>query len=239
MQLFSTSKAQTGQGQAYTFTQRAEWSNKERLEKEKEVLGFYISSHPVQVNEKQLAWIQANNIHDLLELLKKQPVSAQQEPTVTTYGLLTQKKIISTKKGDRMAFVQIEDLHNHAEIIIFPRLFKQIEPWLSDYTIFVVKGSLDIAAQASCKIKANQFVPLELVFDQWDKINQVTLQLPDDVTLEHIEFIKKIEGGKIPLRMVFQENGKSIKLVTKKSISLNLDLIAKLNEFNISGTVDL
>ncbi|HSW75648.1 MAG TPA: DNA polymerase III subunit alpha [Candidatus Saccharimonadales bacterium] len=239
MQLFSTGKSTTDHEQAYSFSSRPEWSNKEKLEKEKEVLGFYISSHPIQVNEKQLTWIQAHTIASLLELVKKHPAHVSQEPTIITYGLLTQKKIISTKKGERMAFVQIEDLHNHAEIIVFPRLFKQIESWLSDYTIFIVKGALDISAQANCKIKANQCVPLELVFDQWDKINQVTLQLPDDVTLEHIDFIKKIEGGKIPLRMIFQENGKNIKLVTKKSVSLNLDLIAKLHELNISGTVDL
>ncbi len=239
MQLFGSSKSTTDQGQAYSFTPKADWTNKEKLEKEKEVLGFYISSHPLQTHDKQLAWISTRTINDILEMVKTLPSHVQQEPTVTTCGLLISKKIISTKKGDRMAFVQLEDLHNHAEIIIFPRLFKEIEPWLQDYSIFIVKGSLDIASQATCKIKANQMVPLELVFHQWDKINQVTLELPDDATLQHVETIKNIEEGKIPLRMNYQENGKTIKLITKKLISLNLDVITKLGELNISGTVDL
>jgi len=239
MQLFGSAKSTTGQGQAYAFASKADWTNKEKLEKEKEVLGFYISSHPLQTHDKQLAWIQTTTINNILEMIKTMPAHVQQEPTVITCGLLIQKKIISTKKGDRMAFVQIEDLHNHAEIIVFPRLFKEIEPWLQNYSIFIVKGSVDITAHSTCKIKANQMVPLELVFHEWDKINQVTLQLPDDATLQHIEVIKKIEGGKIPLRMSYQENDKTIKLITKKLISLNLDIISKLDELNISGTVDL
>lgn len=239
MQLFGSSKSTSEQGQAYNFTAKAEWSNKEKLEKEKEVLGFYISSHPLQTYEKQLDWVPTKTINEILEQLKTMPANVEQEPTVITCGLLIQKKIISTKKGDKMAFVQIEDLHNHAEIIIFPRLFKVIEPWLQDYSIFVVKGSLDIAAQSTCKIKANQMVPLELMFQEWDKINQVTLQLPEDATLLHIDMIKKIEGGKIPLAMQYQENGKTIKIITKKMISLNLDLVSQLSDVDISGTLDL
>lgn len=239
MQLFSIGKTNADSSKSHNFTTKAEWSNKEKLEKEKEVLGFYISSHPIQTHEPQLKWLQARTITEIIDLHKVQPANSQQEPTVTTYGLLISKKIIATKKGDKMAFAQIEDLAGTAEIIIFPRLFKEIEPWLTDYSIFVVKGALDLAASSSCKIKANQMVPLELVFHEWDKMGQLTIKIPDQMTDEQRKVIKNFESGTIPLQILFQEHGHQMKLISKKTVSFDFDKISKLNDCNISGNIEL
>lgn len=240
MQLFSLSQSSDGQSIPYVFSQAKDWSNKEKLEKEKEVLGFYLSSHPLHTHASHLDWIQANNIADLLAMhQQKQPLGQSIEPTVTTFGLLTQKKIISTKKGERMAFLQIEDLHNHAEIIVFPKLFKQIEEWLHDYTIFVVKGSLDLNAPGSCKIKANQCVPFELLFHSWNKIHQLELELPESVSAEHIELLKSLEKGSIPLQVTYQEESKSMKLISKKQVAVSFDLLLQLQQLEVTGKVIL
>ncbi|MBP7854665.1 DNA polymerase III subunit alpha, partial [Candidatus Babeliales bacterium] len=134
MQLFSMSFELNDEIKPYVFIAHIDWNNKETLEKEKEVLGFYLSAHPLQHYQTQLAWIQSKSISDIIALHQEK---LKTEPVVIMCGLLIQKKIISTKKGERMAFIQLEDLHNHAEIIIFPKLFKVIEPWLQDYSIFV------------------------------------------------------------------------------------------------------
>ena len=236
MQLFSISNSKENDAEHYVFTPCPDWSNKETLDKEKEVLGFYLSSHPLHTYAKELSWIQSHNISDLLALHQQK---LHVEPTVIMFGLLVSKKIISTKKGDRMAFLQIEDLHNHAEIIIFPKLFKQIEPWLSDYTIFVVKGMLDIAAPNSCKIKAMQCVPFELLFHSWNKIVQCELYLPHEMSLSHIELLKEMEKGTIPLQVTYFEENKPMKLLSKKQISINFNMLNKLAQFDISGKITL
>ncbi len=240
MQLFSLSQSQDDVSMPYVFAPTKDWSNKEKLDKEKEVLGFYLSSHPLHTHAQQLHWIQASNIADLLAIhQQKQPAGALHEPTVTTFGLLTQKKIISTKKGERMAFLQIEDLHNHAEIIVFPKLFKQIEEWLHDYTIFVIKGSLDLAASGSCKIKANQCVPFELLFHSWNKIHQLELDLPAQTQTEHVEMLKNLPSGSIPLQVSYQEENKRMKLVSKKQVTVSFDLLADLAALEVTGKIIL
>jgi DNA polymerase III subunit alpha len=240
MQLFSLSQSNDDLSMPYVFSPAKDWSNKEKLEKEKEVLGFYLSSHPLHTYAQQLSWIQADNIADLLAIhQQKQPLGQSIEPTVTTLGLLTQKKIISTKKGDRMAFLQIEDLHNHAEIIVFPKLFKQIEEWLHDYTIFVIKGSLDLNAPNSCKIKANQCVPFELLFASWNKIHQLDLHLPESTSMEHLNLLKSLESGAIPLQVTYQEEAKCMKLMSKKQVAVSYDLLAQLQELDVTGKIIL
>lgn len=240
MQLFGTSNLEDNKSAPHVFASATDWSNKEKLEKEKEVLGFYISSHPLQTQQSQLSWIQTNNIAEILAMHQNQLTNMQpQEPTITTLGLLTQKKIISTKKGERMAFLQIEDLQNHAEIIVFPKLFKQIEPWLHDYTIFVIKGSLDLNAPNSCKIKANQLVPFELVFHSWNKIHQIHLHLPESADKTHIDLLKKLESGTIPLQVTYQEHNKLMKFISKKQISITFDMLQQLQQINVTGKVIL
>jgi DNA polymerase III subunit alpha len=240
MQLFSLAQSSGDEPRPYVFAAVADWSNKEKLEKEEEVLGFYLSSHPLHTYAQQLCWIQSNNIAELLQLHQRQTSAGPQtEPTVTTFGLLTQKKIISTKKGERMAFLQIEDLHNHAEIIVFPKLFKQIEEWLHDYTIFVVKGSLDLASPSSCKIKANQCVPFELLFASWNKIQQLDLNLPAETLPLHIEMLKNLQSGTIPLQVTYQEESKRMKLMSKKQVAVSYDLLSKLLQLDVTGKVIL
>jgi DNA polymerase-3 subunit alpha len=236
MQLFDLVQANNNDSGPYVFNVTADWTNKETLEKEKEVLGFYLSCHPLTMHAQQLNWIQAKEIGQILDL-HLQKLNA--EPTVTVCGLLVSKKIIATKKGERMAFLQIEDLHQNAEIIVFPKLFKQIEPWLQDYSIFIIKGALDIASPNSCKIKANQCVPFELVFDSWNKIVQCELMLPFDADQGHVDMLKNLEKGSIPLQVTYHEQNRLMQLMSKKQIAMSFDVIAKLAEIGISGKVVL
>lgn len=239
MQLFNMASSHTNnETNAYSFSNIPDWNNKEKLEHEKDVIGFYISAHPLQSYDKQLDWIETNTIYDIIQMLQL-PQKTTQEPFVTTVGLLIEKKIISTKKGDKMAFAQLEDLQNHAEIIIFPKLFKQIEPWLHDYSIFVVKGNLDITATAVCKIKALQMVPLELLFHSWDRMHNITLQLPSNITPEHIAKLKELPTGQVPMHIVYQEADKTIKLISKKQILVQQETLNQLSELNIQGKITL
>lgn len=239
MQLFNSAlSSQNNEQQSYIFSNIPEWNNKEKLEKEKDVIGFYISAHPLQTYTKQLQWIDTQTIHDIMQILQT-PQKGTQEPFVTTVGLLIEKKIISTKKGDKMAFVQLEDEHNHAEIIIFPKLFKQVEAWLQDYSIFIVKGNLDIAATATCKIKALQIVPIELLFHCWDRIHNITLQLPANITTEHINLLKTLPSGQVPMHIIYQEENKTIKLVSQKQIAIQAELLTTLSDNNIQGKITL
>ncbi|MBM17631.1 MAG: DNA polymerase III subunit alpha [Epsilonproteobacteria bacterium] len=239
MTLFAPTNNVNGESDPYVFTSKAEWSDKEKLEKEKEVLGFYISSHPLQTYQNHLQWFKTESFEHILTNLKSQKIIPTKEPWVTSCGLLTTKKIITTKKGDRMAFVQLEDMSGQAEIIVFPRVFSQVENWLNDYSIFMVKGALDVTSNTTCKIKANQLVPLDLLFDQWPKIQGVTINLPSQQQSEHIQTLTSLHTGKIPLHLTFTEHNKRIYLKAKKHIALSFEILDVLQASGFSGNIEL
>ena len=211
----------------YDFAHKADWSDKEKLEKEKEVVGFYISSHPLHSYTKQLSWIGSQSLKSILELMHQATDST--EIMILTCGMIETKKEIMTKKGDKMAFLQIADQDHHAEVILFPKTYQKVSHWLHAHSIFVIKGAVDMQSPQSCKIKAAEFIPLDLFFDEWKKIEQLTLTLPTTINLENIAAIKtQLQKGSIPLSFIFEEDGKKMQLKTDQRVQIDFKILHEL-----------
>jgi DNA polymerase-3 subunit alpha len=205
-----------------------EWTDKEKLEKEKEVLGFYISSHPLQSYTNAMAWLNIQEIGAIQQQYLN--VSAETEPIVLVCGLVTSKKIITTKKGDRMAFLQIEDLANNAEIIVFPKLFAKVENQLNEHSIFVIRGTLDMMSSPVCKILANEICPIDLFFTAWPQIDSVALILPPTSDLSVAASMKDAltTAGKTSVHIVFREQEKELILKLYKKFTISFELLDEL-----------
>lgn len=231
MGLFDIKKQEGGQNntqEEHIFAQRPEWSTTQRLDKEKEVIGFYLSAHPLDAYKNHTQWLNLLSFDQIIEKYINKP--ATKEPVALTYGLLTSSKQITTKKGERMAFLQCETKNSKAEIIVFPQLFKRIESWLSQYHIFVIKGVLDLTSGQLCKIKANDLVPIELFFQEWTGITMLSLHLPSLFNETLIEDIKKLLiPGKVSCRFVFSEEQKRLALKSNQPIALDLKTLETLH----------
>jgi DNA polymerase III subunit alpha len=215
----------------YAFTPLAEWPDKEKLEKEKEVIGFYISSHPLETYKKQLSWFTIEQFEDAATKAK----TMAGEYTTLTCGLLKTRKDIVTKKGDRMSFLQLEDMSGTAEIIAFPKTFARAEKWLSSHHVFIVKGVVDVVEGSACKIKAQDIVPIELALSEWPQIEQIALTLPENIEEETVVSVKnQLTKGTTPLHVIFQENGKTLRLTTKERILLDSENALLLEQHNIT-----
>lgn len=232
MDLFSMGKKNSGSDdELHIFSALSEWSDKEKLEKEREVIGFYISSHPLETYKKQCAWFAIESFETATEKAKK----ASGEHTTLCCGLLKTRKDIVTKKGDRMSFLQFEDMSGTAEIIAFPKTFAKAEKWLSSYHVFIIKGTVDTEVETGCKIKANDIVPIELVLSEWPNIEYISLVLPDEATEETVTAIKELmTKGTSPLHVIFHENEKKLRLTTKEKILLNAESAQALEQYNIT-----
>lgn len=109
-------------------------TKEEKLGWEKELLGLYVSDHPL--NEFKDYLLKATVP---LEKLSKVPASKD----IVVGGLILEMKKIQTKKGDTMLFVKIEDLTGKAEVIVFPRTLKEtINVWQPN-AIVLVKGKVN------------------------------------------------------------------------------------------------
>jgi DNA polymerase-3 subunit alpha len=229
-------REQKEQGQTnYTFSSCTEWTDKEKLEREKDVTGFYVSEHPLSVYQRQLTWFNVKPF-DILP-----PDSTGKEQVTTGCGLLKTRKDIVTKKGERMAFIQLEELNGTtAEIVVFPKLFKVVEQWLSEYQVFIVKGTVDCTSDKICKIKAETLVPIDLIFEQWPRISDLTIELPEHVTDSMLKQIQTLlTPGPVQLQFAFNENNMKLLLETHEKIKLTFGLLEALSKQPINIHINL
>jgi DNA polymerase III subunit alpha len=217
MGLFATTTHSSEQ-QPHAFTERADWDIKQRLEKEKEVIGFYMSAHPLDSYKHLITSCLIQPFATIVtESTKK---NNPQEPMVIACGLVTDKRTIYTKKGDKMAFVQLEDYQSKAEIILFPKTFAKMQHWLDQYHVFFVKGFLD-QTTSQCKIKANEMVPAELLFEQWPTIEQVEIIFPGDFNEQLIANVEQLtQPGTTKLSILFEEQNRTLRLSVAKKIRM-------------------
>ncbi len=236
MGLFDSPKKKNNEHEAYAFQPLEPWNDKEKLEKELEVVGFYLSAHPLDSYKKQLKRLNISPVQEAFQ--KSLTVKSLDDFTVTLFGLIKSKRTINTKKGDKMAFVQIEDYTSQAELVIFPSAYKKVERWLESYTVFVVKGNIDLTSTTRCKVLVNDMVPVELFFQEWKSFGGVTLAYTNAEEVHNSDLKSFLPAGKVPLFIQFVENGKTLKIRTAKKVSLQDHHLEEL-EKNCSITITL
>ena len=106
----------------------------QKLMWEKELLGLYVSGHPLD-KYKEILDKQKQNIR---EIKKEVRVGM---PTVV-YGIVEEIKPIMTKKGDRMAFLRIADFSGNIETVIFPKLYAKHKDILKNESCIGIKGRI-------------------------------------------------------------------------------------------------
>ena len=230
--------------QIFTFTQIPDWPLKEKLSKEKEVAGFYLSSHPLK-SYKATKWLKTQTFEEILNQVKelsanKKAQENAQEPQVSCIGLIQSIREITTRKGDKMAFAQFEDMQTQAELIIFPKLYDKISGILGEFDAFIIKGNVDIASERKCKIKAQEIIPLEQLFDNQKLIQETTLILPADCNKELLTNINNtIKNGSTPLKIQFYENSETLILNSRKKIDCSLDFLETVEQLGIKVQLDI
>ncbi len=225
MGLFQRAVVDAGTPELYVFQPLSDWTDKEKLEKEKEVIGFYLSSHPLDTYKKYLKRLACFSFQSALE--EAQRMNTPYDIIASGYGILKNKRIITTKKGDKMAFVELEDYVSSAEIVLFPSAYKKIENELEVDAVFFVKGTIETTG-SKCKILAQTMMLIPQFFDDMKSIAHITVTVNGDLAPSLADLKKKLSAGKTPLTIAFIENGKSVLLKTKKTITVHAQLLDDL-----------
>jgi len=135
-----------------------EWDEKELLVQEKEILGFYVSGHPLERYSNLLEKFSSVNAISIQESEDKQMVRIG--------GVVSSTRRLITKKGDPMAFVQVEDLHGIVEVVVFPEAFAACEYLLIDDNPIFVQGEIQ-KDEKSVKILAESIIEFGRAEETW------------------------------------------------------------------------
>lgn len=126
-----------------TYTVVEDISNNEKLKYEKELLGMYVSGHPL---EKVYKYIEKkiNFNSDMLEKMKLGKLHMKNNATMVTAGMISDVTRKTTKKGNLMVFVTLEDIYGEMELILFENQYMRFKELLKEDNVVAVKVRIGI-----------------------------------------------------------------------------------------------
>ncbi len=132
-----------------------EFGKEQLLEFEKEILGIYVSGHPLDELEDKWKSHITNISIDFNEPEEGEDPKVKDKSKVTVGGIISNLTKKFTKKGQQMAFVTLEDLVGTVEVIVFPRQYEQYRTLMEEGQIIFVSGEAQIEENNDGKIIAN------------------------------------------------------------------------------------
>lgn len=222
------------------------WTRTASLAYEKEVLGFYLSDHPLKGFENLAeVWVTCR-VTDLPRIAEEHKLKLEETKSdksqekkkwdpknrdagkkrVVVAGLLTESRELITKKGTRMAFGKVEDLSGSCELVIFPDTFSRVETLLKDERPMLIAGLLE-GEDGVAKIMVDSITPLEEVLR---KTKRMVLHL-DRISVDNfakLEVVLRENPGptKIEIAMRIAELGRDISMEPE-----NISGVSISNEF--------
>jgi DNA polymerase-3 subunit alpha len=138
--VFEEEQGEPGWGGTKVTIPEVEFDKAQRLAFEKEMLGLYVSDHPLMGFEGALSRHTDSSLSDMRE---EDTVAGDRSPVRTVGGVVTDLRRSYTKKGDLMARFVLEDLQAAMEVFVFPKTMAEYGALIENDAILVVKGRLD------------------------------------------------------------------------------------------------
>jgi DNA polymerase-3 subunit alpha len=137
---FEEEQSDPGWGAAKVAIPDTEFDKAQRLAFEKEMLGLYVSDHPLMGFEQALARYTDCSLSDMRE---EDPLAGERSPVRAVGGVVTDLRRTYTKKGDLMARFVLEDLQAAMEVFVFPKTMAEYGALIENDSVLVVRGRLD------------------------------------------------------------------------------------------------
>ena len=160
------------------------WNKKETLQYEKEVLGFYVTAHPLEEHASILDMEASVNLSTIYEMGDK--------TSVTFGGITNNIKTIKTRKNDTMGYLTVEDLHGSVEVIVFPEIYQSSQLLLESGEPLFVRGHLDISEDdenKKVKVVAKEIVPLSSMVRAYESL---VIKVKREMSVEKVGKISEI-----------------------------------------------
>ncbi|MDQ0202792.1 DNA polymerase III subunit alpha [Pectinatus haikarae] len=172
----------------------------ELLNSEKEITGFYITGHPLDLYREKL-----KNIKSLAQLTEE---NVRDNTYVKIAGLIANVKKMTTRKGDTMCVLQVEDFTKTVEVVVFPNVFYEAVNIIMPETAIIVSGKINLL-DSGFKIIAGKLCALADYKETfWIQIN--AMQEKEEV-LKNLKDILVDHHGDHMVCFYFVTNNKKIK----------------------------
>ena len=166
MSLFDMGDEELNKANEIKYPDIEEFGKEELLGFEKEVLGIYISGHPLNDYTELMDKNCTRSSLDFMVSEDEDNSSAKvaDGESVVIGGMLSDKKVKVTKKTNKlMAYIQIDDLYGTVEVTIFPRDYERLKPLLEDDAKVFVKGRAQNSENGAAKLICQDIIPFDMI----------------------------------------------------------------------------
>ena len=201
-----------------------EYSKQELLVYEKEVLGIYVSGHPLKEYEECWKKNITAKTTDFLLNEETGEIALKDKQEVTIGGMITDVRTMLTKKNQMMAFLMLEDLYGTAEVVIFPQSFEKYKHILKEDEKVFIKGRVDASEDRDGKILAQDIIRFE------DIPKELWIQFPnkEKYVEEESNIYSMLNEDGVDKVVIYVTDIKAIKRLNDKRISISDKLLQNL-----------
>ena len=199
------------------------WQSGDRLRQEKEVLGFYISGHPLDKVRAQL--------HAFARGTAAEVAAAPHGSDVCLGGVVTAVQSKRDRRGDEMAFFTLEDYSGTVEAIAFSSVYETARPLVLSDTPLLVHGRVDRRDEEPGKVIVSSVVPLAEAALAGN--HRLEVRVPrdkcDNQTLAAVRGILIQNSGSMPVRITIDTGSSVAELATGIAVALSDSLLETLS----------
>jgi DNA polymerase-3 subunit alpha len=194
------------------------------LEWEKELLGIYFSSHPLDNLQE---FFQDKGVISIKQALEKK------NNKMVVLGVLVSKiRRITTRKGDMMAFLTVEDKSGNTDVVVFPRTYKEMKELLHEGEPMLIAGKINVRNdEKSIILEKAKYIDESKHGSNFDG---VVFRIRPSHTADEVkrlkEFISKSKGD-IPVKIIINNGDDSNTKVLDKTIAMNSETKRWLRKF--------
>jgi len=204
----------------------AAWNNSHQLTLEKEILGFYVSGHPLNKFEKEVKAFSTMSLDATEGIKDGQPVRI--------CGIITECKNIHDRKNKPMAFVTVENFQGSIEVIVFSSIYDKCKEYLLADQIVAISGRASKREEEPTKILCEDVTSLEKAGETFGKNLYLSMSAigVDDPLLNEVSAILKNYPGSCNLYINLNTSDDEMKVIKSKKVKVSpsAELLAKLKE---------
>jgi len=134
-----------------------DWDEHTRLAAEKEILGFFITGHPLEKYRDKLKELGALSTEEIAGMR----ASSGKDENISTAGIMSNVRVLKSKRGDFYAQGTLEDMAGSVEMIVFPEAYRRLQEKVKLEVPVLVRGGVRHEEGTNAKLTVNDITPLE------------------------------------------------------------------------------
>jgi len=214
-----------------------DWDEHQRLAAEKEILGFFITGHPLEKYREKLEDLRALNTQEISAMKS----STGKDENITTAGMITNLRVLKSKRGDFYAQASLEDMAGSIDMLVFPEAYRKLQEKVKLQVPVLIRGGVRIEEGANPKLTVNDILPLEEAKVPLPKSLRIRIQVEnaEDVTVDQLHSLCRERKGEAKVLFDVERQGDFMVVMEAEDYNVQPDrnFIARVEELCGRGAV--